>query len=712
MDVVAAVVAALVPAWMFTGPVGPFRAPGLESDGLYGALLSGAVARGWLVGETLPGTTGVLSVEDPYWPASPLGALAQAVLPFDPGFALGITMAVAVWLAAFGPWRLARVALPDAPPWAAMAAGLVVQVSPVVLRGVPVVDLGAVLVGALALGLAHPAWALLGGLASGPGSIFFALCATIGGGWRVAMGRPLGAVAGWALAALPALALALPASSLPGAMRRADSAHHVGPAYLTEAGALFPLPPVEADPIRDTEHVSGTGLWLAPGLTPVVRSNPFAGDGAPPVPGAEYAPPVPGDGAPPVPGATPVPSVPGAAPTLPGGQAIAFPGGEPAPGAAGAVPPAGAPMPAGVAAASAAPPAAPDAGLHRIGAVLLPFQRLHGGPVVVLGLLAGLLLRGARRFSLAGLGVLGLVTAILGWQAAPGELERHLLAVEQLRVVLSSAQLAAVPGGVLAWGAPVAVLAVPGLAALFGWLLPAVPRAWAAAPRFLAGGLCGFVLLAAGVPLENPRLAVPVASLPPDPLVDTLRSIEPGGVLLFPSPAPPFFMGQEPWGRVLWELARAGRATDAAGTPGHAALVRALVGLCDVPVDVSAARVLWEARALEAFPAAVAGGWRYLLVDLRGVPSQQRPRLDGYLAERVGMPIARENDRLLYDLTAGPVDGPPASGLPKFGEPPPGMPPLGTPPEGSPPMGTPPAVAPSRGTPPDGAAMPASLPTP
>ena len=71
-------------------------------------------------------------------------------------------------------------------------------------------------------------------------------------------------------------------------------------------------------------------------------------------------------------------------------------------------------------------------------------------------------------------------------------------------------------------------------------------------------------------------------------------------------------------------------------------------------MDTAAARLLWASRADEAVRDARAAGWRYLLVDLGGLPPLGRPSVDGWLAERAGMPVARDASRLLYDLSAAP----------------------------------------------------------
>ena len=101
-------------------------------------------------------------------------------------------MFAGLWLAGYGPYRLSRTF--QVAPIASLLAGLVAQTSPVVLRAVPNADLAALAIGALALGVAVPRLAWLGGLWSWPGAVGFLL---IGGVRR----NPW-----WILAGLPALA--------------------------------------------------------------------------------------------------------------------------------------------------------------------------------------------------------------------------------------------------------------------------------------------------------------------------------------------------------------------------------------------------------------------------------------------------------------------------------------------------------------------------
>ncbi|MDP2314710.1 MAG: hypothetical protein Q8P41_17535, partial [Pseudomonadota bacterium] len=271
IEVAAAAIFALVPAWLFVGPVGPFRAPGLEGEGLYGQLFAGAMVRRWVTGGASPGVADIAG-DTVWWPVSPLASGLQAAIPLDPAWALGCVVAFAVWLAGYGPWRLARRVFPTAPLWGALFAGLAAQTSPVVLRALPGVDLAALAVGAIALGLAHPRAAWVGGLWSAPGALVFGIAGLLGR-------RPA-----WLIAALPALALLLPASSLPAAMRPAAAPSPTSPGYLTDEGATFPLPPEEQTAVLEAAQLTRTGLWIPAEVSPQVRGNLFLGP--PPTPGS------------------------------------------------------------------------------------------------------------------------------------------------------------------------------------------------------------------------------------------------------------------------------------------------------------------------------------------------------------------------------------------------------------------------------------------
>jgi hypothetical protein len=253
------------------------------------------------------------------------------------------------------------------------------------------------------------------------------------------------------------------------------------------------------------------------------------------------------------------------------------------------------------------------------GDLLVPLQRIHGGPVVALGLLAAL----ARRRRGGAAGIVGIVatTMAFGWQLAPGEAEFDPLAVERLRGAWEA------PGGSLSFAAPVVALgSAAGAAALGPLLLTLVP---------------------VGPLLENPRLVAPVVALPPDPLLPTLTALPAGAVAVFPASVAPYFQGVRPLAQQAWEAASAHRRLVA-----PAALVAALTPLAGIPVDASAADALWAARDADPLSDLDA---RYLLVDLGALPPMVRPRLDGWLAERAGQPVARAGERLLYDLDAGPL---------------------------------------------------------
>ncbi len=601
-----AVIFAAVPAWLFTGPVGPFRVPGLEGEGLYGQLFAGAVVRGWGTGGGPLGVVTMAGGAVPFWPASPMTALLQALLPLDAAWALGVVLWAAVWLAGFGPWRLVRRVAPGVPWWAGVCAALMVQTSPVVLRALPGVDLAALAVGPVALGLAHPWLAWVGGAWSLPGALLFGVAGLLRR--RVA----------WMLAALPALALLLPASPLAGAMRpEVGMRGPSSPAYVADNGSVFPLPPDEQAPIRAAAELARTGLWLPADVTPSVRGNLFRGP--PPTPGTRHA----------------------------AGPEAASPA-EPVP--VEPVPRVGGPT--------------PDDPLGRpwIGAAVVPLQRLYGGPAIGVGIAVGLLfavrarLRRPRvspaentRWAPSFIGILTLValTLLFGWQAAPGELEQDPLTTTRLAGLLSPARAALLPGGgASAWSALLPLAGALGILPLL-----AATRIPVAARVAL-----GVLLAGVGVPLENPRLVAPVASIPPDPIRETLDRLPADTLILFPAPQWPYLQGQRPAAAALWEAAATGQRIEREGEDRAAAgIIGALSALADLPVDVQAARIVWEGHATEPILEARRAGWRYLLVDLEALAPAARPRVDGWLAERAGMPVARDGARLLYDLSEGPA---------------------------------------------------------
>jgi hypothetical protein len=293
--------------------------------------------------------------------------------------------------------------------------------------------------------------------------------------------------------------------------------------------------------------------------------------------------------------------------------------------------------------------------------VLVPLQRIHGGPVLLLGLLLGLLDPRARRWSVVGLTLWAGTTAAYGWQSFPEEAEVAPHTVSGLRLLLNGAQIAALPGRPdgLAVGALIGICGAVGLASFFRGT-----RLW----------FSPFILLS--ILLENPRLAAPVTPLLPDPLLQVLAALPDGAMIVFPAPQAPYFQGTRSNARVLWEAALAGKRLPAEPEPAVAGVVAALSRELDLPVDVQASQWFWSAPADAPYEQALTQGYAYMVVDLGGVPQPLRPRLDGRLAADVGMPLAREGGRLLYDLQRGPAGiASPLDGGPGGGTKPP-LPPL------------------------------------
>ncbi len=585
----------LMPLWMLGRALGPFRAPGRETEALYGELYAAAIVRRWWLLDAPFLTSDTGGVPTPWWPAAPFPALIQALLPADGALALGLVVLGAMWLAGYGPYRLYRVLLPEASPLGPLLAGLSVQVSPVVLRAVPDADLAALGVGALALGFAAPRWAWIAGLWSWPAAVLLGVAGVI-------RREP-----GWLIAAIPALAVLVPPSAAPGALRAQTAAEVSAVAYLGREGAVFPMPPAEAEawPVSDQRRWglpgADPGLGLLPGTIP--PSPPTM----PPMPSGEPPPPgVPGGAPPP---ATAAPAPPGPGPTADlDAPALTRP-----------------------------PPTRPW-----FGAILVPLQRLHAGPLALLGLFVAL--RGARRWAAAGLAALAAITLLFGWQPFPGEAEVDPGSVAQLRGLLSAVQLDALPGrpdGVssLTWCGLVVVAGGVGLARLFS-------TAWWLAPVLLLGPA-----------LENPRLAAPITALPLSSGLAVLAGLESGPVLVLPSPEAPFLQGRLSRARVWWQVAEAGKSIDPteSGATARAATVAALSGALQLPVDVSAAEAVWTARDPDAFHRANLAGFSFLMLDLGAVPQAMHPQFEGWIAARVGQPLNLDGELRIYDLRRGPA---------------------------------------------------------
>lgn len=579
----------LLPGWMLMNAAGTFLAPAQDGAGLYGELFAAAILRRWAALEVTPGMADTSGAELPWWPEAPLPALLQAaltLLQIDASRAFGLVLLAGFWLAGYGPWRLCRRHLPDLPLLPLWLAGLAVQSAPVVLRAVPDSYLASLGVGALALSLAHPRLAWIGGLWSWPSSVALLLAGLVPGLDRR---RRLP----WLLAGLPAFAVLLPPSALPGALRSLPAPVPTVPAYIA-GGAVFPLPPPEAAPLI---ALSGrTGLWVATGTNPADMA-----------PGAQ-------------PGAQPPGAQPGTQPPGP----PRLPGGAPA----------------------EKPKSKDDTGMEAtrpwIGALLVPMQRLYAGPLWLLGLLAALTDRRARPFAAASLGLLLALLLIYGWQPFPDEEAVAPHVVATLRLLLDGDQIRLLPGrdhgvGALAWASLLGTGAALGLAVL-----------WSGRGRYT------LPLLLLGPLMENPRLVAPVTPVLPDPMVGMMRGLPPGEVLVFPAPQPPYFQGPRSHARLLYELASSGHFLPE-DRPAQAAFVAQLVGICGLPVDTRAGAAIWGGREVERpVREALAEGYDWLLLDLQAIPEHLRPQVDGWLAAQVGMPLAREGGRLLYDLEAGP----------------------------------------------------------
>jgi hypothetical protein len=299
------------------------------------------------------------------------------------------------------------------------------------------------------------------------------------------------------------------------------------------------------------------------------------------------------------------------------------------------------------------------------GAALVPLQRLHLGPVIVLAWAVGAWQVWRRRsvprvstpgvdasvasagaggdtsgraqrawVLVAGLGLVGMFVAF-GWAAAPGELVHDPAAAERLAGVLGGPD-----AGWRPWAAPVLAACVVGLAAALEGF----------APRWRA--LVVVAGAAASVGLENPRLRSFGTPLPPDPVLTALARLSDGEVQVFPSPAAPWLQGQRPASRVAWELAEAGRSVPPPSDTLDAWTV-ALARAGGAPIDIAAAERAWAVRTVNLTDrtASSSAAPRYLLVDATALTPVGLAELERWLTPRMGAPVARSDTRLLYDRT-------------------------------------------------------------
>lgn len=531
----------VIPALLVGRALGPYKAPGMGTEMLHGQLFAAAQVAEWGGGGV--GQVSAALGAGPWWPDLLLPAAAAAGLGvwFDDGLAYGLVVFAAIWLCGFGPYRLMQARWPELAPSGRLAAALLVQASPPVLRAAWSGEIGVLGVGPVALAVALAA--------GGARPLLVGGVALVVGAWGTAAALAL-AVAG-ALLRRPALLLALaplmvalstPPSPLPGAARMSAVALAEGPAYVAPNRAVLPLPPDEAAALRPAPNLRAAAAEQADG----------AGD------------------------------------------------------------------PAGVAFSA-------------------QVARLPGG--LAIWLVSGLgLLLGPRGPAGAALALLCAWTAVFGLLPVAG----------------------APPPLPPAWLERVAPWA-PGLRPPIGslaWLLPALLLApLAAANRWRPLPLVGLCLLTAL--LENPRLSLPVSNLAPDPVAGALAGLDGGNLVVFPSPARPWRQGGESVARLLTVAIGAGHKVEVGlRPPSDAALMGELSVLADAPVDLEAGPALWATRGVDPLADARLAGFTALLIDERQVAAERLPAIDGWLASRVGVAVARHEGRALYDLR--PLDARPA----------------------------------------------------
>lgn len=255
---------------------------------------------------------------------------------------------------------------------------------------------------------------------------------------------------------------------------------------------------------------------------------------------------------------------------------------------------------------------------------------LWGGLAAVVGVLAALLV-GPRALGAVGAVILVALTLGVGWMPPPEA------AGSPVAPWWASAHLGS---GVL-WGAALALPASAGLCALAARFSPAL---WA-----------GLALAFFSAMVENPRLALPVTNLPPDPGLSTLASVDPGKVVVFPSPAPPWRQPPRSEAELAWVTRQHGQP--AAEPEPIAGLVGEMCAIAGVPLDLRAGPLVWSAEpwSPEALKQA---GVAYLLLDRTSLPPDGKGPLEGWLAGVMGPPLAEGEDYSLYtvDKEATPED--------------------------------------------------------
>lgn len=249
---------------------------------------------------------------------------------------------------------------------------------------------------------------------------------------------------------------------------------------------------------------------------------------------------------------------------------------------------------------------------------------LYGGLAALIGALIGLAL-GPRLVSAVGIGIAILLFSGMGLLPSP-ELPGGQAAAWLGALALPGLGVQGVP-----WGGAVA------LAGAAGWIH--------LANRTRAATAVGLVLVVFSALVENPRVALPVANLPPDPGINALRGVAPGDVVVFPSPLAPWRQSGRGEAEHRWYALSHDRRE--ASPELSAAVIGRLSAIANVPVDLHAAQLIWDNRDT-SLDAVRLGGAPYLLLDRRSLPPEGKGPLEGWLATHIGPPLAQGDDYALY----------------------------------------------------------------
>ena len=249
---------ALAPIWILRHALRPGHVPGTELSEVWGRLFVTSQVERWLTGHATPGWGDLLAYPEgrPFWPVDPLVQLIELPLGMvvGPSLALSLLTLVWLWLAGVGPARLALRLGADRS--GALTAGLLVQLSPYLLRNLHDFVLEVLALGLVALAMDEALravrldaprardWLRVGGsvlLVAGASpyyAVFLALIGLLGPAlWWRSWRRWLAVAGCGALACGLALAPLLVAEG--------DDAGRLGPQYRASGYALTPSPLVD-----------------------------------------------------------------------------------------------------------------------------------------------------------------------------------------------------------------------------------------------------------------------------------------------------------------------------------------------------------------------------------------------------------------------------------------------------------------------------------